>query len=72
MEFNFTNNGSIKFCYDGFMYTKQAIRKPQIWYKCLKRSRNGCLGSKMTNLQRAWRTRPTPQPSGELSTNPFN
>ena len=40
-----------KLCYQGYMYTKQATRKTNQWWKCVKRSSIGCRGNLSTTLQ---------------------
>ena len=51
MEIIPSNRGGSKLCYQGYMYTKQATRKTNQWWKCVKRSSIGCRGNLSTTLQ---------------------
>ena len=51
MEIIPSNIGGFKLCYQGYMYTKDATRKTNQWWKCVKRSGTGCRGSLSTTIQ---------------------
>ena len=51
MEIIPSNRGGSKLCYQGYMYTKHATRKTNLWWKCIKRSSTGCRGSLSITLQ---------------------
>ena len=51
MEIIQSNRGGSKLCFEGYIYTKHALRKTKQWWKCTLRSSAGCRGSVHTDLQ---------------------
>ena len=51
MEILQRNKGGFKLCYEGFIYTRHALRKTKQWWKCTLKSSRGCRGSLSTDLQ---------------------
>lgn len=51
MEIVKSNKGGSKLCYEGFIYTRHALRKTKQWWKCTLKSSQGCRGSLSTDLQ---------------------
>ena len=50
MEVIESNKRGAKLCHAGYMYTKTAIRKNKIWWKCSKRASLNCCASVSTSL----------------------
>ena len=46
-----SNKGGSKLCFEGYIYTKHALRKTKQWWKCTLKSSTGCRGSLHTDLQ---------------------
>ena len=46
-----SNKSGSKLCYEGFIYTRHALRKTKQWWKCTLKSSRGCRGSLSTDLQ---------------------
>jgi hypothetical protein len=51
MEILQSNKGGSKLCYEGFIYTRHALRKTKQWWKCTLKSSRECRGSLSTDLQ---------------------
>ena len=51
MEILKSNKGGSKLCFEGYMYTRHALRKTKQWWKCTMKSSRGCRGSLSTDLQ---------------------
>lgn len=51
MEIIQSNKGGSKLCYEGYIYTRHALRKTKQWWKCTHKSSLGCKGSLSTDLQ---------------------
>lgn len=51
MEILKSNKGGSKLCFEGYRYTRHALRKTKQWWKCTMKSSRGCRGSLSTDLQ---------------------
>ncbi|CAG2190399.1 unnamed protein product [Mytilus edulis] len=51
MEILQSNKGGSKLCYEGYIYTRHALRKTKQWWKCTLKSSLGCRGNLSTDLQ---------------------
>lgn len=51
MEILQSNKGGSKLCYDGYIYTRHALRKTKQWWKCSLKSSQGCRASLSTDLE---------------------
>lgn len=50
MEILKSNKGGSKLCFEGYTYTRHALRKTKQWWKCTLKSSQGCRGSLSTDL----------------------